>query len=457
MGLKYMILVLFLCFVSIFGDRILSKEEDLELEQELQRLTKPAVETIQTTYGDTYDYVDFYRQPAFDDPLMKNHSFHPQMKPISYHGGRKSKNFTSYFRPEKIWMNGKGCPVGTVPIKKITKHDLFRAKLASEIYASNLNPQTTERPGVHFAVLHTPRLGAKVKYYGAGMHNKVCNPKLNHDSQYSSSQLKLQNGYESIIFGWTVHPRVFGDSKTHFFIYTYANNKHCFNDHCGLFIKTRPDISLDWAYDPVSPTCGPLVRSQELLVQKDEASGNWVLKLTHGEILGMWPSRFFTGLASFATYVEWGGEVYSPSHIASPEMGTGISPAQNGNCCGLCLNLKLVNEDKKIVHAMSLVKYEDVNKYYQVEDRGYTGENVGHVMAYGSKGGYIGNYHQCTTKKLNVVSADEIVEDDIEEHVVEMSEDVKEEDVSGTEQMLLYINALDGGTRDNTFNLKGIL
>ncbi|WCJ22513.1 hypothetical protein M5689_004599 [Euphorbia peplus] len=391
MGLKTLILLFFLWYISTIGAKILSREEDLELEQELQRLTKPAVKSIEIIYGDTYDCVNFYQQPAFDDPLMKNHSLHPQMKPTSYLGRMRSKNFTSYFRPENFWVNGRGCPVGTVPIKKITKDDLLKAKLAAELYASNLNPQTTERPGVHFAVLHTPRLGTKVKYYGGGMRNQLCNPKLNHDSQYSSGQLKLQNGHESIIDGWTVHPKIYGDSKTRFFIYTYAKNKHCFNDFCGLFVKTSPNIPLDWAYGHVSPTCSSLLISQELLIQKDEASGNWVLKVVNGEVLGMWPSIFFTELANFATYIEWGGEVYSPSHIPTPEMATGVPPSYNRNrCCAICTNLRIVNHDQKIVPAMSLVKYEDIDKYYQIEDIGY-GETHKHVMCYGGKGGYIGN------------------------------------------------------------------
>ncbi|XP_031390946.1 uncharacterized protein LOC116203390 [Punica granatum] len=56
--------------------KVLTEEEDRELEQQLKRLNEPAVKTIQTEHGDIYDCVDFYKQPAFDHPLLKNHSFH---------------------------------------------------------------------------------------------------------------------------------------------------------------------------------------------------------------------------------------------------------------------------------------------------------------------------------------------------------------------------------------------
>jgi len=107
-------------------------------------------------YGDTYDCVDFYKQPAFDHPLLKNHSFHPQacllnvyfmlifsnthisviftiyvlniqMKPTLFRTEKKSEN-SSTTPSSRMWLKGKGCPLGTVPIKRITKEDLIRQR-----------------------------------------------------------------------------------------------------------------------------------------------------------------------------------------------------------------------------------------------------------------------------------------------------------------------------------------
>ncbi|WCJ28276.1 hypothetical protein M5689_009979 [Euphorbia peplus] len=390
MGFKAMLLLLFLWFVSIFGSKILSREEDLELEQELQRRTKGVLVTIQTSYGDIYDCVDFYQQPAFDNPLMKNHSYHPEMKPTFYPKGMRPNNFTSNFRPETFWINGKGCPTGTVPIRQITKDDLIRAKLAAERYASNLNPQTAEEHGVHFAVIHTPHNGVQEKYYGASMDAGLYNPTLNSYLQYTSSQIKIQNGHESIIFGWTVHPEIYKDYKTRFFLYTYANNKHCFNNFCGLFIHTRPDIPLDFVFNRFGAICEKTVATN-LFAYKDPGSGDWVLQFEF-VIIGMWPARFFTSLGSFASYVEWGGEAYSPPHIPSPEMGNGVPTTYNeGFCSAICIKLKLVNVNRQIIDPMSLVTYGDINQYYQVIDRGYRKGDLGRGISYGGRGGYIGN------------------------------------------------------------------
>ncbi|KAF7151010.1 hypothetical protein RHSIM_Rhsim02G0222300 [Rhododendron simsii] len=81
MDLSAFLLVLFLsslffCQNGVEGSIELSAREDLELENELKRINKPAVKTIQAEYGDIYDCVDFYNQPAFDHPMLKNHSFY---------------------------------------------------------------------------------------------------------------------------------------------------------------------------------------------------------------------------------------------------------------------------------------------------------------------------------------------------------------------------------------------
>ncbi|KAJ8643323.1 hypothetical protein MRB53_005071 [Persea americana] len=47
---------------------------DLEIRRELKRLNKPAIKTIKSEDGDIIDCVDIYKQPAFDHPLLKNHT-----------------------------------------------------------------------------------------------------------------------------------------------------------------------------------------------------------------------------------------------------------------------------------------------------------------------------------------------------------------------------------------------
>jgi hypothetical protein len=46
-------------------------------------------------------------------------------------------------------LKGAGCPYGTVPIIRINKDDLTRAKMLSTIYFSNID----EEPGHHVSII----------------------------------------------------------------------------------------------------------------------------------------------------------------------------------------------------------------------------------------------------------------------------------------------------------------
>lgn len=53
----------------------------------------------------------------------------------------------------KVRFKGLGCPFGSVPIKRVTKDDLIRAKLHSDGYNlkndSKFGVHTLEQPGTH--------------------------------------------------------------------------------------------------------------------------------------------------------------------------------------------------------------------------------------------------------------------------------------------------------------------
>ncbi|PQQ03649.1 uncharacterized protein Pyn_25833 [Prunus yedoensis var. nudiflora] len=112
-----------------------TREEDLELETQLRSLNKPPLEE-----GDIIDCFDIYTQPAFDNPLLKNHKI--QLRPTSFPA--QMKNSAPVTDPIfETWSKREACPDGTVPIHRTTKNDLVRAKnLAHKMFRNtrNTNP-----------------------------------------------------------------------------------------------------------------------------------------------------------------------------------------------------------------------------------------------------------------------------------------------------------------------------
>ncbi|XP_038687463.1 uncharacterized protein LOC119986841 [Tripterygium wilfordii] len=344
----------------------------------------------QTIYGEEYDCVDFYKQPAFDHPALKNHNFHHQMRPTSYPKNWGTfKNSSTTNRSNNIWINGKGCSAGTVPIKKTTKEDLINTKLASKIYNRQYRPLTQQEPGTHYAILHTNYGTGKV-FIGGGMETTIFNPQPVIDSQYSSSQVKVANGPDSVEVGWTVNPTLYKDDRVRLFIYTNTAAARCFNLHCAGFVLTRPDMPVDQILDPVSRSDKDIYL-KTLLIYRDSPSGHWWLVLDQGRTkVGFWPNHIFTGLKKVANYVEWGGKVYSPRDVPSPPMGAGRRVLGQTFRDAYCSRVATVNESFVIVKATETSTYADIPDYYKVYDEGFYGHFYGHLIFYGGQGMYTG-------------------------------------------------------------------
>ncbi|GMP34964.1 hypothetical protein CsSME_00007614 [Camellia sinensis var. sinensis] len=378
-------IVLFLCVCShlvghngIEGDwRSLTKEEDLELEERLKHLNKPAVKTIQNNYGDIYDCVDFYKQPAFDHPLLKNHTFHFQMKPTSLPKRSRDQVSSNVSKPLNIGLKGGGCPVGTVPIRRTTKEDLIREKLASKI----MTP-ADDTGGADYAIVET--IDGPNKYSGASAVLSVYQPDV-VGKQYSAGRMMIQNGPDSLQVGWRVDPSLFGDARTRLFIYTNAGQSHCFNTNCPGFVIVDTEIPLGQVIEKVSIRGGTSF-VMEIYILQDLANGNWWLGVANTN-LGFWPKRILGGgLANLASHAEWGGEVFSPPGTPKPAMGGGHFLIEDTSYDAYFRNIALKSPSGGDINPQTYV-FTSNRKLYEVKDEGYQGAHIGHLVLYGGPGG----------------------------------------------------------------------
>ncbi|KAH0652907.1 hypothetical protein KY289_030585 [Solanum tuberosum] len=87
--------------------------------------------TIETIHGDLYDCVDIYKQPTLLHSTLGSERIkmtiakkleRQKLKAMEPKRGNKSDGF----KAEEYWLNKEGCPVGTMPIRKMTKKQLQR-------------------------------------------------------------------------------------------------------------------------------------------------------------------------------------------------------------------------------------------------------------------------------------------------------------------------------------------
>ncbi|XP_058069171.1 protein neprosin-like [Magnolia sinica] len=141
-----------------------------------------------------------YKQPAFDHPLLKNHTI--QMRPTSYPEGMGNQDPSN--ANLEIGLKDGGCPLGTVPIRRTKMQELMSAKSLSHFGRKNLkNRRLSSTVGHHHAIA---MLFSQV--YGTQATMNVWSPELQDQWQFSLAQLWLLNGHDgqlnSIEAGWHV-------------------------------------------------------------------------------------------------------------------------------------------------------------------------------------------------------------------------------------------------------------
>ncbi|OIT22456.1 PREDICTED: uncharacterized protein LOC109217573 [Nicotiana attenuata] len=364
----------------------LSEKECLKLEKQLKLLNKPAIKTIKTNNGDVYDCVDFYKQPAFDHPLLKNHDFSPQMKP-SLH-----KLERHVMSSKTIGLEGGGCPFGTVPIRRVTKDYLIRQRHMQGMdetpafHGNNLNDSEAVafKGGYRYAGVQLPDDETN-DITGAGTIMSLHKP-LVQKNQHSAGRVKVQNGPDSIQAGWIVDPTLYGDNNNRLYVFFKAGKSGCFNTLCPGFVQVDTKVPLGIQY-PASKIGGP-VYEELMYLDRDHVNGNWWLLhgINYTEI-GFWPASIFTGLKNQARTAEWGGVAYSPPGQPEPQMGSGLFPAQNYlqdayfRKCTFIYNSSTESLDASLRNTIA-----NSPDLYQVQDLSHQGDVFGHLILYGGPG-----------------------------------------------------------------------
>ncbi|CAF2265041.1 unnamed protein product [Brassica napus] len=300
----------------------ISGQQKQEIEFRLKQLNKQALNSIESSNGEIIDCISIAKQPAFDHPMLKNHTI--QMTPSSYpHEVLAEENnapapSNDEEQPENIvhpWQLVGECPGNTIPIKRITKEDLLRVDDIMN-YGKKLNisrPHQFYQPtdtsvdnGHEYAITYVnggPYRGTKAQI-------NVWKPRI-EAGESSISQIwivggKFGPGLNTIEAGSHVNPTLYGDDNPRFFIY--------------------------WT---------------------DPKTGNWWLQLNEQELIGYWPKELFTNLADEgASTIEWGGEVVNTKkdgQHTTTEMGSGHFPSEGFGKASSFALIKIIDMNNGII------------------------------------------------------------------------------------------------------------
>ncbi|KAF8034455.1 hypothetical protein BT93_C0690 [Corymbia citriodora subsp. variegata] len=352
MKLNVELVLLLLLFLSLSPSEManVSSEDDLDLER-------------QTREGDTIDCVDINNQPALDHPLLKNHKvqIEPNLRVTSLRKtSLNAKSVRSGLR--------EPCPIGTVPIRRVTKEDLV--------------------------VSLTDNMVENTKYGGGGCVT-VYNLTVAHD-QLSAHNIWIESGprehISMIVAGWMVAPRLYGDTLSRLFTYWTGDGYHngCYDVLCSGFVQVSREVIPSFPLEPCS-TYGGSQYELVINIEQDRNTGNWWLVVLHASIkVGYWPKELFPYLRDGSLHIAWGGIGLTGSDGICPPMGSGHKPDGNFKHAAIFRRLHWARWDgKSLPPSNNMTEWVDRSNVYGLVNHHHVKKyRSGYTISFGGPGGY---------------------------------------------------------------------
>ncbi|XVF68512.1 hypothetical protein PTKIN_Ptkin11bG0008600 [Pterospermum kingtungense] len=380
--------------------------QTLKVQTQLKLLNKPAVKSIKSPDGDIIDCIKITHQPAFDHPLLKNHTiqmtpnFHPERVFGQNKAYSKKKQGSSSRTITQMWhLNGR-CPQGTIPVRRTNMDDLIRAssirtfgkkKHGTIPQPSSANPYFISQSKHQHAVAYV----YGDRYYGTKAIINVWEPKVEHPNEFSLSQIWISAGsygrdINTIEAGWQVYPALYGDNRTRLFVYWTRDSYRttgCYNLLCSGFIQISNEITVGGSIYPVSSYNGHQY-DMSILVWKDPKEGNWWMQLENKYVVGYWPGSLFTHLSDSAWRIQWGGEVVnsrSDGGHTTTQMGSGHFPEQGFGKASFFNNIQVIDGSHNLRVPRGIYPYTTgQSNCYDIQVR--KGDNWGNYFYYGGPG-----------------------------------------------------------------------
>ncbi|XP_006293351.2 uncharacterized protein LOC17888703 [Capsella rubella] len=380
---------------------------DLKIRTHLKRLNRPALKSIKSPDGDIIDCVPITDQPAFSHPLLINHtvqmrpSFNPESVFSESKLSSKTKNQQHSKDINQLWhVNGK-CPQNTVPIRRTTKQDLYRASAVENYGMKNQKsipkPKSSEPPNVltQNGHQHAIMYVEDGVFYGAKAKINVWKPNVEMPNEFSLAQIWVLGGnfnsdLNSIEAGWQVSPQLYGDTRTRLFTYWTSDayqGTGCYNLLCSGFVQINREIAMGGSISPLS-NYGNSQYDITILIWKDPKEGHWWLQFGEKYIIGYWPASLFSYLSESASMIEWGGEVVNSQseegQHTTTQMGSGRFAEEGWGKAGYFKNVQVVDGSNELRNPENLQVFTDQENCYNVKSG--NGGSWGSYFYYGGPG-----------------------------------------------------------------------
>jgi len=356
-------------------ERVKSPEERARMENYLAEYQKgqKVVKTIIGSSGEFIDCIDLYTQPGVRMNKIERNEI--QFAPKTWQEFIKGDSIVQPAEietPDMLFMiTGDSCPKGAIPVRRLTMETLTRFETLEDFFRKGhgyIYPPCGGGGGssAGHEYAHAARSVANL---GAESVLNLWSPYVEKSNEFSLSQIWVVRGsgsnLETVEAGWQVYKDLYGDWRSHLFIYFTPDNYGSgggYNLTTGAFVQVNNTVYIGGGFTNYS-SLGGSQYTIKILLYKDGTNGHWWLRYGNTWV-GYWPRNRFddNGLRNQADRIDYGGEIVNTrpnNRHTRTDMGSGHWPYEGYSYAAYQRN----------------IKYVDVSNYYQ----NATGLNVSYT------------------------------------------------------------------------------
>lgn len=266
----------------------------------------------------------------------------------------------------------RSCPDGAFPKVIFAKQNLYRFRTFEDIFR--------KYPMVAGSDPLQPPAAAPHEYAHAARYNlnnqglaadfNIWSPAVAvPNAEFSLSQLWVTRGsgtgLQTAEAGWQVYAPLYGDNRSHLFVYGtsdgYSGNSAqsgCYNLTCGRFVQTNNSVAIAGAFGAYSTTNGAQQSITLAYIRDSGGAHNWWFYVNDTPI-GYYPNGLYNtnGLADMNANLDFGGEIVNTmanGTNTATDMGSGAFPSAGFGQAAFIKRIRYVDQTLTYQNATGL-------------------------------------------------------------------------------------------------------